>query len=153
MGKIKIPAPNKHIGKMAALPPLKICVERQVCRPLESVPLPPLANMLERYMNMADSAQRKTLNTNLLIIKLFFVMKRHLLLLITAVLFSVASAFAQGGTTGPLTWNISGGTLTIAVTSGGTGAMPDYEFGNTPWGVYYASINSVILNKYWYLGF
>jgi len=65
-------------------------------------------------------------------------MKKRLLLLITAMLFSTAITFAQGGTTGPLTWNISGNTLTIS----GTGEMPDYGFGGSPWFEYRESITT-----------
>ena len=55
-------------------------------------------------------------------------MKRYLLF-ITALLFSIATTFAQGGTTGPLTWTINNGTLTIS----GNGDMPDYNEENPPW--------------------
>jgi len=47
--------------------------------------------------------------------------------------------FAQGGTTGPLTWQITGNTLTIS----GTGAMPDYLGPNTPWFPYQEDIEIV----------
>ena len=70
-------------------------------------------------------------------------MKRHLLLLITAMLFSTATAFAQGGTTGPLTWSINDGTLIIS----GTGTMPDYNFwdNRSPWYEYRESFNACII--------
>ena len=48
---------------------------------------------------------------------------------------SISSAFAQGGSTGPLTWELNGNTLTIS----GNGAMPDYDpyEGNPqPWSAY-----------------
>lgn len=48
-------------------------------------------------------------------------------------------AFAQGGTTGPLTWTLSDGTLTIS----GNGAMPDYFYDDFPWYPYRSSITSV----------
>ena len=70
-------------------------------------------------------------------------MKKTFLLFLTAVLLSVASAFAQGGTTGPLTWNISGNTLTIS----GTGAMPDYEQDGAPWYSYRSSIYTIVLQN------
>jgi len=70
-------------------------------------------------------------------------MKRHLLLLITAVFFSTASVFAQGGNTGPLTWNLSGNTLTIS----GNGAMPDYEWSESPWHDYAHNIATVIIGN------
>jgi len=69
-------------------------------------------------------------------------MRTHLLLLITAMLFSTATVFAQGGTTGPLTWNISNGTLTI----NGEGDMPNYSnvgSAYAPWYQYRESINTV----------
>jgi len=68
-------------------------------------------------------------------------MKRHVLLSITVILISVASAFAQSGKTGPLTWKLKKGTLTIS----GTGAMPDYEEFDAPWHIYKESINSVTI--------
>jgi hypothetical protein len=66
-------------------------------------------------------------------------MKRKILFLSAAILMSMASAFAQGGTTGPLTWTINNGTLTIS----GEGDMPDYE-GAMPW--YGFSIHTVVIN-------
>ena len=57
-----------------------------------------------------------------------------------AMVLSVTTAFAQGGTTGPLTWNISGGTLTIS----GNGAMPDYEY-QTPWLEYMFDVRTLII--------
>jgi len=68
-----------------------------------------------------------------------------ILTLLVAMLFSVASAFAQGGETGPLTWNISGNTLTIS----GDGAMPDYNLSDNkaPWNDYYYSIKTVIMEN------
>ena len=70
-------------------------------------------------------------------------MRKNLLLLITVVLMSMASAFAQGGTTGPLTWNLNSGTLTIS----GTGAMPNYNFGEAPWYEYSVLITSVVVEN------
>ena len=75
-------------------------------------------------------------------------MKKKLLFFATAMLLGVASAFAQGGTTGPLTWNISGGILTITVTSGSTGAMPNYAAGNPPpWYSYNGQYHTVIIGE------
>ena len=57
---------------------------------------------------------------------------KTLLLFFAAVLFSITTAFSQGGTTGPLTWsyNVTDSTLTIT----GNGAMPDYNYpNNVPW--------------------
>ena len=67
-------------------------------------------------------------------------MKRHFLL-ITAMLFSIATAFAQGGTTGPLTWQLNGNTLTIS----GEGAMPDYGYNEAPWYEYRESIHTAVM--------
>jgi len=70
-------------------------------------------------------------------------MKKQILLLLAAVLLSMASSFAQGGTTGSLTWNINNGVLTIS----GEGAMPDYSYdsGRTaPWksySLYFDAVN------------
>jgi hypothetical protein len=64
-------------------------------------------------------------------------------LLLTAMLFSVVIAFAQGGTTGPLTWNLNGGTLTIS----GNGDMPDYSVGGTPWNLYLNSITAIVIQN------
>jgi len=61
-----------------------------------------------------------------------------------AAFMGVVSIFAQGGTTGPLTWNLNGGTLTIS----GNGDMPDYSnFQSTPWYLYQSSITSVVIQK------
>ena len=65
-------------------------------------------------------------------------------ILITACCLLPCRAFAQGGTTGPLTWNISGNTLTIS----GNGAMPDYDNDNddfAPWYPYRTSISSIVI--------
>ena len=59
--------------------------------------------------------------------------------------------FAQSGTTGGLTWSLSGGTLTIT----GNGAIPDYSYdfdshpnsGSTPWNDYRGSITAVIIGN------
>jgi len=61
-------------------------------------------------------------------------------------LFSISSVFAQGGTTGPLTWHFENGTLTIS----GRGEMPDYGLpspGNTPAPWYGYIINTVIIEN------
>jgi len=57
---------------------------------------------------------------------------------------SISSVFAQGGTTGPLTWELNGNTLTIS----GNGAMPDYSAYNdeyAPWSPYQLSIYTVVV--------
>ena len=69
-------------------------------------------------------------------------MKKTILLFTLALQLSTAISFAQSGTTGPLTWNISGGTLTIS----GTGAMPDYSYPNyAPWYPYRNNILSIVV--------
>jgi hypothetical protein len=51
---------------------------------------------------------------------------------------------AQGGQTGPLTWNLNNGTLTIS----GNGAMPDYDFLIlAPWTPYYENITIVVIEN------
>jgi len=69
-------------------------------------------------------------------------MKKHLLLIIT-MLIGIASAFAQGGTTGPLIWELNGNTLIIS----GEGDMPDYEYwyDQSPWYEYRESIHIVVI--------
>ena len=56
-------------------------------------------------------------------------------------LFIAISSFAQSGTTGPLTWKLENGTLTIS----GTGAMPDYNSFTVPWYKYRSSIRQVTI--------
>jgi len=72
-------------------------------------------------------------------------MKKHLLLLITAVLLSMASAFAQGGTTGPLTWQLTGTAPNMTLTISGNDTMPDYTYSNLPWREYQSDITTVII--------
>ena len=61
-------------------------------------------------------------------------------------LFSISTAFAQGGTTGPLTWKLENGTLTIS----GNGAMPNYSNGGyysfTPWHEYRKTIHTIVIH-------
>lgn len=58
-------------------------------------------------------------------------------------LFITFELFAQSGTTGNLTWTISGGTLTIS----GTGTMPDYASNSAPWYSYKSSITSAVVSE------
>ena len=68
-------------------------------------------------------------------------MKKQVLLLLTAILLITVTAFAQGGTTGPLTWSINNGTLTIS----GNGDMPDYEESlDVPW-IHNNGFNKVVI--------
>ncbi|MDR0206764.1 MAG: leucine-rich repeat protein [Bacteroidales bacterium] len=73
-------------------------------------------------------------------------MKRKILLFATAVLFSMASAFAQGGTTGPLTWQLTGMSPYYTLTISGVGEMPDYDWGG-PWSEYNASIMTIVIEN------
>jgi hypothetical protein len=69
-------------------------------------------------------------------------MKRFVLIIFMALV--GVSGFAQSGTCGDnLTWALADGTLTIR----GTGAMPDYEAGDThlPWHTYREDITSVVV--------
>jgi len=75
-------------------------------------------------------------------------MKIKTLFLGIAMLLSITSASAQGGTTGPLTWNLENGTLTIS----GRGVMPDYApypgMGQvSPWYPSSGSITTVIIES------
>ena len=70
-------------------------------------------------------------------------MKKTILLFAAAVLLSMASIFAQGGTTGPLTWEINDGTLTIS----GEGAMPGYSSVGPPWYNYRDNIHTLIIEN------
>jgi len=70
-------------------------------------------------------------------------MKRQVLFFIILLLFGTTNAFAQGGTTGPLTWNINNFTLTIS----GNGAMPDYGFGEAPWYQYKGNFYTVVMQN------
>ena len=58
-------------------------------------------------------------------------------------LFITFELFAQSGTTGNLTWIISGGTLTIS----GTGTMPDYASNSAPWYGYKSSITAAVVSE------
>ena len=49
-------------------------------------------------------------------------------MLVLAVMVAASVVCGQSGTTGPLTWSIEDGTLTIS----GEGAMPDYDWDGTP---------------------
>jgi len=69
-------------------------------------------------------------------------MKKTILLFIASVLLSITSALAQGGTTGPLTWEINNGTLTIS----GEGEMPDYN-GDQPWYDYKDDIHTLVIES------
>ena len=86
-------------------------------------------------------------------------MKKKLLFIVVAALLSTASVFAQyvdGGTTGSLTWEVTGTEPNYTLTISGNGAMPDYEwegndmfsaFGTAPWFEYHESIATVVIEK------
>jgi hypothetical protein len=66
---------------------------------------------------------------------------KNLYLFLLCGLMCAANVCAQSGTTGPLSWSIADGVLTIS----GTGAMPDYSYNNAPWEPYQSSITSVVV--------
>ena len=84
---------------------------------------------LTKYLQKHSENNQKSNNTFMK--KLFFATILGLLVAL--------GTFAQSGTTGPLTWSLSNGTLTIS----GNGAMPDYVYPlNPPWG---GNISEVII--------
>ena len=84
-------------------------------------------------------------------------MKKGELILVVALLLSVASGWAQSGTCGAnLTWRLSGASDNYTLTISGSGAMDDYtnnyavgvdiDFDNpAPWSYYQSSIMAVII--------
>jgi hypothetical protein len=69
---------------------------------------------------------------------------KTLFLFIAAIIVSISTAFSQGGTTGPLTWNLNDNILTIT----GIGAMPNYNSpSNVPWYPYMNSITTLELGS------
>ncbi|MDR2970645.1 MAG: leucine-rich repeat protein [Bacteroidales bacterium] len=76
-------------------------------------------------------------------------MKKNILLLVLIMLFSVASALAQGGTTGPLTWKLTGAAPNMTLTISGEGAMPDYwsepNYDDPPWHEHSESIYTIVI--------
>jgi hypothetical protein len=65
------------------------------------------------------------------------------LILPFAVMLLLAAGCTQGGTTGNLKWSITGDTLIIS----GTGKMPDYIPGETPWFGYRGRMVAVIIEN------
>ena len=82
-----------------------------------------------------------------------FVGTRHALSLLQKIaamamfmLFCTTAIFAQGGQTGPLTWELQNGTLTIT----GTGAMPNYDqsgYTAAPWRNYLNDITNIVIGN------
>jgi len=72
-------------------------------------------------------------------------MKKKILLIIVVALLSATSAFAQGGTTGPLTWQLTGTAPNLTLTISGNDTMPDYTYSNLPWREYQSDITTVII--------
>jgi hypothetical protein len=69
-------------------------------------------------------------------------MRTKILVLSMLLLTSVTTAFAQSGTTGPLTWELKDNTLFI----GGTGAMPDYDYNTAPpWSNYRENFTGLVI--------
>ena len=63
-------------------------------------------------------------------------------------LFKASIIFAQGGTTGPLTWQLSGVAPNMTLTITGSGAMPNYSSQtNVPWNSYMNAIQTVELGS------
>jgi len=68
-------------------------------------------------------------------------MKNKATFLIAVMLLGVASAFAQGGTTGPLTWELN--TYTRTLTISGEGEMPDYDQHTNTYAPWYVDRNYI----------
>ena len=69
-------------------------------------------------------------------------MKTKILSLVVTLLISMSSTAQNSGTTGPLTWDLSNGTLTVS----GIGAMPDYSRDvAAPWDDLRFNIESVVI--------
>ena len=75
----------------------------------------------------------------------FNIMKKKFLLFLLATVAGAGTLFAESGKCGEnLTWNLTGGVLTIS----GTGEMYDFENGSlTPWYDISSTINTVIINE------
>jgi len=76
-------------------------------------------------------------------------MTKKVIILFVATLMSVASVFAQGGTTGPLTWQLTGTAPNFTLTISGEGEMPDYDinYDLPPWYEYRESIIAVVIEN------
>lgn len=60
----------------------------------------------------------------------------------------IVSAYAQGGTTGPLTWQLSGDSPNYTLTISGIGDMPDYTIPDySPWYSYRGEITTIIMEN------
>jgi hypothetical protein len=71
-----------------------------------------------------------------------------MLIMVLTICLSISSAWAQGGTTGPLTWQLTGTVPNMTLTISGEGAMPDYESSTfVPWYPYIESINTVVVEN------
>jgi hypothetical protein len=70
-------------------------------------------------------------------------MRTKILFLGLLLLTCAATGFAQSGKAGNLTWSFSGGTLTIS----GTGVIPDYDYGESPWYGFRRNITAVIIEE------
>jgi hypothetical protein len=73
--------------------------------------------------------------------KLNFLFIKHIFLLLAFIFLPVTASAQYGGQTGELTWSFSNGTFTIS----GTGAIPDYGYGEAPWHAHYENITTVVI--------
>ena len=78
---------------------------------------------------------------------IIFMKKLKLLSLCVALLLSVANGFAQSGTTGNLTWALSGSGSNRTLTISGNDTMPNYSSNAQPWSSYLNSITTVIISN------
>ena len=77
-------------------------------------------------------------------------MKRNVLILVAAMLLSVANGWAQSGTCGVnLSWRLSGASDNYTLTISGSGAMDDYsvEMDFAPWYSYRRFITDIIIGE------
>lgn len=73
-------------------------------------------------------------------------MVRHLLILVTTLLLSVTSTWAQtSGKTGSLSWDYNEETATLTLS--GTGDMPNYGLGEAPWGEFLEQIETITISS------
>ena len=75
-------------------------------------------------------------------------MKKLKFLLLCVVLLLSTISFGQSGTTGPLTWSLSGSAPNYTLTISGNDTMPNYSSSNSqPWYSYLNSITTVVISN------